>query len=276
MKPNIVTSGSQKPAAPSDKSTSIFVAAKPDFSVEGLLRILADSGENRIVACVEPDESCWEKLRSTRPHILFLHHKAVISPKLEFFVRIKNTVPGIKILVFGHGMDDIFLIDIIRAGASGYINENMNSQDVLEAVRQIKKGRLWVEHRILETLAHGAVNMDSMFENSIRERVDTVGRMLTKREAEIFQFVLDGLATKKIAEQAHLSEQSIKLHLGRIFKKFQVTNRSQLILYLFSRICPVSNIFRLIRAMLDKRRIEKGQTPLIEDPLEENPFSLKT
>ncbi len=275
MKPNTVIHTLQGPTIPSDKSTSIFIAAKSNFSVEGLLRLLLDNSENRIVACVEPDESCWEKLRDTCPDILLLHHQAVISPKHEFFVRIKNTAPGIKIIVFGQGMDDQYLIEIIRAGASGYINENMSSRDVLEAVQQIRQGRLWVEHRILETLVQDDVNLDSTLENSIQARVSTIGKALTKRETEIFQFVLDGLATKKIAEQAHLSEQSVKLHLGRIFKKFQVTNRSQLILYFFLRICPVTNLFRLIRIMLDKRRIEKGQPPIIEDPLEENPFSPK-
>lgn len=263
------------PAAPADEYTSIFVAAKSDFSVEGLLRILTDSRENKMVACVEPDESCWEKLRDTRPHILLLHHKSVISSKHEFFVRIKNIVPGIKILVFGQNMDDSFLIDIIHAGASGYINENMNSQDVLKAIQQAKRGELWVEQRILENLAQGAVDMDGTFENSIRKRVKNVGKMLTKRETEIFQFVLEGFATKEIAEQAHLSEQTVKLHLGRMFKKFRVTSRPQLILDLFHRVCPVSNIVRLIRAMLDKHRMEKGQPPLIPDPLEENPFSQK-
>ncbi|MHB8623980.1 MAG: response regulator transcription factor [Sulfuricaulis sp.] len=265
----------QEPSASSDESTSIFVAAKSDFSVEGLLRILSDNSQNRIVACVEPSESCWDKLRNTRPDILLLHHKAVIAPKHEFFVRIKNTVPGIKILVFGQSMDDMFLIDIVRAGASGYINENMNGQDLLNAIQQVKKGQLWVEQRILETLAQGAINMDLMVENTILKRVNNVRNMLTKRETEIYKFVLEGFATKEIAGQVHLSEQSVKLHLGRIFKKFQVTNRSQLILSTFARICPVSNIFRLIRMMLDKRRIEKGQSPIIHDPLEENPFSLK-
>ncbi|MHB8743403.1 MAG: response regulator transcription factor [Sulfuricaulis sp.] len=273
MKQSAAIPQSQEPVASSDESTSIFVAAKSDFSVEGVLRILSDNNLIRIVACVEPSESCWDKLRNTRPDILLLHHKAVITPKHEFFVRIKNTVPRIKILIFGHGMDDIFLIDIIRAGASGYINENMNSQDLLDAIQQVKKGQLWVEQRILETLAQGAVNVDYMVENSILNRVDSVRKMLTKRETEVYKFVLEGFATKEIAGQVHLSEQSVKLHLGRIFKKFQVTNRSQLILSTFARICPVSNIFRLICMVLDKRRIEKGQSPIIEDPLKENPFS---
>lgn len=268
MKQSNAINALRGPVAPRDKPTSIFVAAKSDFSVEGLLRILSDNRENKIVACVEPSEECWDKLRNTHPEILLLHHHAVMLPKLEFFSRIRSTVPGIHIVIFGQGMDDAFLLDIMRAGAAGYINEHMDGQNLLEAIREVKNGKLWVERRILETLAQTAIDMERMLENTIRERIDTVRKILTKRETAVFKLVLEGLATKEIAQEIHLSEQSVKLHLGRIFKKFQVTNRSQLILSTFARICPVSNVYQLIRKTLDKRRIEKGQPPLISDPLD--------
>lgn len=269
MNRNTAIVPSQGPAMSCEKSTSIFVAAKSDFSVEGLIRILSDNDENKIVACVEPSEACWEKLRSTRPEILLLHHQAMMSPKSEFFARIKDTAPGINIVVFGQQMDDSFLMEIMRAGAAGYINESMNGRDLLQAIREVKEGRLWVERRILETLAHTAIDMERMLENTVLDRIDAVRKILTKRETAIFKLVLEGLATREMAQKIHLSEQSVKLHLGRIFKKFQVNNRSQLILFTFARICPVSNVYRLIRMTLDKRRIEKGQPPLIEDPLED-------
>lgn len=256
---------------PLDKPTSIFVAAKPGFSIEGMLRILSDNAENKVVACVEPSEACWDRLRDLHPEILLLHQQAIMSPKHEFFSHIKKTAPGVGIIVFGQNMDDNFLLEIFRAGTSGYINENMNGHDLLDAIRKVKGGQLWVERRVLEILARAAIDMESMLENSIIERIDMVRKILSRRETAVFQLVLAGMATKEIAEEMHLSEQSIKLHLSQIFKKFQVTNRSQLILATFSRICPVSNVHRLIRVTLDKRRIEKAQTPSIEDPLECEP-----
>lgn len=268
---------SQVSAMACSNPTSIFVAAKTDFSVEGMLRILTDSTENKIVACAEPSEACWGKLRTMQPEILLLNRQVVVPPIREFFTRIKHIVPGVRIIVFGQNMDDAFLQDILRAGALGYLNESMGSVDLLEAIREVKNGRLWVERRILETLAHTAIDMERTLENSILDRIDDLYKILTKKETAIFRLVLDGMSTKEIAEQMHLSEQSIKLHLGRIFKKFQVNNRSQLILATFSRICPVSNVYRLIRMTMDKRRIEKGQPPLIKDPLDDEPADcLKT
>lgn len=247
--------------------TAIFIAAKPDFSVDGLVRMLADSADNRVVACVEPSESCWDKLRAAAPDVVMLHQSAVATPVREFFERIRQEAPSAHIMVFGQHMEDKFLFDIVRAGAAGYVNENMSGDNLLHAIREVRGGRLWVERRILEACAKAVIDLERTLERSIVDNIDAVSRILSKRESAVFKLVLDGLATKEIADRLHLSEQSVKLHLGRIFRKFQVTNRSQLILQAFSRICPVSNVYRLIRMSLDRRRIESGQPPLIKDPL---------
>jgi len=81
--------------------------------------------------------------------------------------------------------------------------------------------------------------------------------------------VIDGMATKNIAHELCISEQSVKLYLGRMFKKFEVTNRSQLILMAFQRVCPANNMIQLFRRSLDKKRISIGEAPLIDDPIAE-------
>jgi DNA-binding NarL/FixJ family response regulator len=218
---------------------------------------------------VEPSEACWDKLQELQPNIMLLHRHAVMAPINEFFTRIKSKAPEVRTIIFGHGLEDDFLLSLLRAGAVGYVNENTKSDDLLRAIQTVKQGHLWVEKRVLETLALTALDMERTLENSILDRIDELYMILTKRETIVFKLVLGGLSTKEISEKMYLSEQSVKLHLGRIFKKFQVPNRSQLILSTFSRICPVSNVYRLIRMTVDKRRIERGLPPLIEDPLED-------
>ncbi|MBI5040719.1 MAG: hypothetical protein HZB57_05855 [Gammaproteobacteria bacterium] len=71
--------------ADGDKPVTIFVAAKQNYGVEGLLRILSDSIENKVVACVEPSEHCWVKLHDLQPDILMLHNHAVMPMKREQF-----------------------------------------------------------------------------------------------------------------------------------------------------------------------------------------------
>lgn len=239
--------------------TSIFVAARQDFSVEGLIRILSDNTGNHVLACVEPGEHCWEKLKNLQPDILLLHEYAVESPKREQFARIKTTVPGIGIIIFGQRMDDDFLMDLIRAGASGYLNENMGSSDLITAIRAVAAGRLWIEPRLMESFARTAIEFEHTLEKQIAERLGGVRRLLTKGEIAVFQLLLEGMTTKEIAAHIHRSEQSVKMHLGRIFRKFSVTSRSQLILEIYSRICPVQNLIRVIRSAFGSRRLEREE-----------------
>ena len=255
---------------PDKELTSLFVAAKSDFSLEGLLRILSDSAETKIVACVEPSEACWDKLRNTQPQILLLHHQAVALPMNEFFAHIEHTAPGVQVIVFGQNMEEAFLLNILTAGAAGYLNEKMTSRNVLQAIREVKKGKLWVERKILEILARTALDAEKAIEKTILAKFDSIRKVLSKQETAVFKWILEGLATRDIATRMQLSEQSVKLYLSLVYKKFHVVNRSQLILYVFTNICPVSNVSRLIRTSLDKRHGENGLSPLVHKPLEDS------
>jgi DNA-binding NarL/FixJ family response regulator len=227
---------------------SVFIAAKQDFAVEGLVRILADDARNHVVACVEPGKpGCWDKLRAARPQIVLIHHHSIQIPKRELFTRIFSMAPGSRILVFGQGMDDEYLMDSVRSGASGYLNESMQGDDLLLAVRSVSKGHLWLEPRLMEYFARNAIEFEHTLEQAIMERLDSVQKILTKQERIVFEMVLAGLSTRDIADRTHRSEQSVKMHLGRMFKKFNVPSRAQLIVEIYARICPVQNMVRLIR-----------------------------
>jgi DNA-binding NarL/FixJ family response regulator len=268
MRNNSALSQSAKPATTSLNPVRVFVAAKSDFAIDGLLSLMKGCNGIKVLACVEPSEGCWQMLHEEQPDLLLLHRDAVIAPVNEFVARIHNELPGVRIIVFGQKMAQPFLFDVVMAGVDGYINENMNSSHLLKAIDSVMDGRLWVERIILEEMAVHARQMQGFIERSILEKIDSVRMLLTERETTVLRHVLEGKATKEIAATMSVSEQSVKLHLGNMFAKFSVTNRSQLILHMYSRVCPVSNMIRLFRMSLDKRRLSKGRPSLLPDPLE--------
>jgi len=85
-----------------------------------------------------------------------------------------------------------------------------------------------------------------------------LNEQMTNRESDVFCLVMEGLSTREIAAQIHMSEPTVKQHLSRLFKKFDASNRSQLILSAFERVCPVTNMVKLFRRALDRRREESG------------------
>ncbi|MBI5461214.1 MAG: response regulator transcription factor [Gammaproteobacteria bacterium] len=247
----------------------VFILAELDYYVEGLSHVISSDENNIITACVKPGDGCWNRFLDTRPDILLVHHRAVMTPAAAFFARFKQAVPGVRILVFGHELERAFLHRIIRAGADGYINEKMSGEQVRRALHSVRAGEIWAEREVLSEFARSAVELEEMIEAIIQRKIEGLGDTLSRREVDVFQLVLKGLSTKEIADELALSQQSVKLYLGRVFKKFDVTNRAQLILMAFEQVCPVSNMIRLFRMTLDKRRLRQGKAPHIPDPLEE-------
>lgn len=255
---------------PVTDANRIFILAAQDHYVEGLSHLLSSEPGNVISACVKPGDGCWEKFLVCLPDVLLVHHRAVAQPMAGFFARFKQVAPAVRILVFGQEMERAFLHRIVRAGADGYLNENMSGEQVRRALRSVRAGEIWAERAVLSEFARSAVELEEMIEAIIQRKIETLGSTLSRREVDVFQLVLKGLSTKEIADELCLSQQSVKLYLGRVFKKFDVTNRAQLILMAFEQVCPVSNMIRLFRMTLDKRLLRQGLAPCIPDPLDES------
>ncbi|MBI5040720.1 MAG: LuxR family transcriptional regulator [Gammaproteobacteria bacterium] len=130
----------------------------------------------------------------------------------------------------------------------------MTGHDIFKAIREVKSGRLYMERRFLDRFARDAIQFEITVEKAIIERLGSLRMILSTRETAVFLLLLEGMTTKEIAAHMCRSEQSIKMHLGRIFVKFKVTSRSQLIAAAFSRICPVQNFARLVRSAYANHR----------------------
>ncbi len=247
----------------------VYIVARQDFSIVGIARLIEESREIRVVACEESSEACWKKFQQVKPEILLLHYGMIPIPVQQIVAKVRNESPETRIMIFGQQIPREFLIDAVIAGVRGYVNENMDSTHLLRAIFAVRDGRLWVERDILEEMAIHAMEVQSVIEKTMLERIDTVRTLLTPREATVLRYVLDGLVTKEIAVKMSVSEQSVKMHLNHMFSKFGVTNRAQLIIQTYARVCPVTNVVRLFRMSLDAFRLRRDKGPLIHDPLDQ-------
>lgn len=241
----------------------IFILAKLDHYVEGLIHVVSTLKTNSVVACVEPGNDCWEKYTQQRPDVMLIHHLSVMQPMQTFFERFKGEYENIKILVFGHHMDDKFIFDVIRSGGHGYVTESMSGSQLLDAIDGICTGELWVERRILTEFVRNSVELQVKVKEIIKHKIEEFGNRLTSREIEVFQFILNGCSTKEISDELALSQQSVKVYLGRIFKKLNVNNRAQLLLVAFEEVSPISDFILLFRTVLGKRSLDKSSPPKI-------------
>ncbi|GMR01170.1 MAG: hypothetical protein BMS9Abin19_0529 [Gammaproteobacteria bacterium] len=252
----------------------IFLIANQAIYVDGLIRVISDHENHKVIACVQPSDSCAGRF-AKNPADILLVEQSVIEEQLEhypaegLFSNFLDKFPDLKIIIFGHDMPEPFVRTLVSAGARGFIDTS-STHDVLNiAIEEVYNGGYWVGRKALDQLIQNAVEMENIVEQGIRNKIESIQDTLTKRESEVLRCVLDGMATKNIAHELCISEQSVKLYLSRMFRKFEVSNRSQLILMAFQRVCPANNMIQLFRRSLDKHRIRKGDKPLIDDPIAE-------
>ncbi len=261
---------------PKQEPVTLFLVANQDIYVDGLTRIISDQPDLRVVACTSPTNDCLDRYARHLTDILMIEQsvvqkKLVNTPPRELFAPFMKIRPDLRIIIFGHDIADTFVRRMLYAGVHGFIDSSTSPKNLTTAINEIHEGGYWLGRKSLRNLVQTVSEMDRIVEQGISDKIDSMQGKLTRRESDVLQRVLEGMSTREIAHDLCLSEQSIKLHLGNLFKKFEVSNRSQLILMAFKRVCPVNNMIQLFRRSLDRRNIASGRPPVIEDPLEGGP-----
>lgn len=251
-----------------DKDHSCVALISPkNLIAEGIRKGLEKHKSILIRDCYTDSNELLNSERNPCYEIILINASSIQYPLSDFFKQLLVKTPSARIMVFGADPEQHFLKSLMRTGVYGFINIDSSIELLGKAILSVKAGQLWFDKSLLDEIVIDALEFEKMIEHSIKDRISTIKEQMTERESNVFCLVLEGLSTKQIAAQIHMSEPTVKQHLTSLFKKFDVNNRSQLILSAFERVCPVTNMIKLFRRTLDKRRVDSGATPLISDPL---------
>ena len=143
---------------------------------------------------------------------------------LELIKDIRALKPDLPILVVSMHDEMIYAERVLRAGARGYIMKQEGGQKLLQAIRHVLAGKVFVSEkmsaRILET-----------FSGKQPEVSDSPVKRLSDREFEVFQLIGQGIGTREIAGRLHLSVKTVEVHRANIKEKLQLTTATELIRY---------------------------------------------
>jgi DNA-binding NarL/FixJ family response regulator len=113
------------------------------------------------------------------------------------------------------------VIEIIRAGAAGYVTKTISAEDLAEAIRSVARGEVVLSQRLA-----GFV-LDA-FRGAPAERTDPELDQLTPREQEILEHIARGYLYKEIAAMLGISARTVETHVSQVLRKLHLTNRHQL------------------------------------------------
>jgi len=135
---------------------------------------------------------------------------------------ISDTYDQLPILILSMFSEDPYALQSIQAGAVGYLNKTMVSEELINAINTIKNGKVYLSEAYMDTLPYG-----TPLEKTSKSSIES----LSKREFEVYSLITTGITSKEIAEKLGLSQKTISTYRTRILEKLSLSNTAQLIQY---------------------------------------------
>lgn len=186
---------------------------------DGLELIVGASPEIEVIGTADNGANALAKLDDLSPDVVLMDLKMPVMNGVQATRRINEQFPNIKILVLTTFDADEWVVDAIRAGASGYLLKDSPREEIVRAIQDVAEGKTIVSPRITDTL-YRMVKDGTPTDSTIAES-------LNEREREILNLLANGLTNADIAERIHLAEGTVRNYVSAIFAKLDVSDRTQ-------------------------------------------------
>lgn len=137
---------------------------------------------------------------------------------IEATRRIAETVSRCRVLALSMHRDAVYVREILRAGARGYLLKDAIDQDLVNAVRAVAQGQGYLSPAVSDAVL-------SDYRKHVTDPID----LLTSREREVLQLIAEGQTNKEIATRLNLSVYTVEAHRGRIMEKLNLHSTGELV-----------------------------------------------
>jgi len=197
----------------------IFLVDDHPVVREGVRACLARQTDFSVVGEAADDKEALRKLRKAGPDIVILDISLPGLDGGELARRLRQTLPGVKIIVFSIHASQEYVVRMARCGAHGYVMKDGPSAKLIEAVRQVHAGGLYFPPGMSDAiLAPGTVETAQ-------------SAVLTPRETEVLSLLAEGLANKEVARKLGISVRTAETHREHLSHKLNILTVSGLTKY---------------------------------------------
>jgi DNA-binding NarL/FixJ family response regulator len=203
------------------KAVRILIVDDHPVVRDGLTAQLQSEPDLVVCGAAEDVPSAMAVLDSTRPDVAIIDISLKTGSGLDLIRRIRDRGLSFPILVWSMYPEELYAERALRAGAQGYVHKGQATAEILDAVRAVLAGKVYLSsgqsYRLLRRLASGMSIAHSPMES------------LSDRELEAFELIGQGRTTEEIATQMRVSPKTIETYRARIKDKLNLTNMTQLV-----------------------------------------------
>lgn len=194
---------------------------------EGLKQILELEKDIVVVAQASNGEEAVKLAKEHQPDVVLMDINMPGMNGLQAIKEIKTENIPTKIIVLTIHEDREYLFKTLQMGAEGYVLKDVDSAVLVEAIRSVNKGQSYIQSNMTKEL------IKEFNRVTINEKGRNPENNLTARELEVLELIAEGLINKEIARRLFISEKTVKNHVSNIFKKLNVSDRTQAAIYAF-------------------------------------------
>jgi DNA-binding NarL/FixJ family response regulator len=203
--------------------TKVYVLAENRLLRQTLVRLFRKRTDIDVVGDACCSDSAIEDIASAKSDLLLLDCFDPKNTSEDWLASLQESIPGIKIVLFGMNEDADFFLRAVRRGIAGYVLKSASAADLLDAIRTVGQGEVACPPKfckiLFKTVAAAAIKVED-------ERT-TAQFDLTQRQRQLMSLVAMGLSNKEIAANLNLSEFTVKNHIYRVMKQVDAQDRHE-------------------------------------------------
>ena len=191
---------------------------------QGLVQLISNEPDLEVCGEAENGRLAMALIDQTKPGLLLLDISLPDKNGLEIIKDVRSLHENLPVLVISMHDEALYAERILRAGGRGYIMKQEGGKKLMDAIRQVLAGKIYVSEK-----------MSSRILESISGRTSETGPTLVKtlsdREFEVMELIGLGRGTREIADQLHLSVKTVEVHRANIKRKLGLKTAPELMRY---------------------------------------------
>lgn len=210
-------------------TTRIFLAEDHHLVRQGTRLLLESEPDFEVIGEAEDGIRAMKETIRLQPDVLIVD---IVLPDLngiEVIREVTRRVPAVKVIPLSMYDNEAYVVEALKAGASGYVLKKSTGDELTRAVREVLQGRIFLSP---------ALNTTMLDTYQARSNVAADGDpydTLTKREHLIFTLAAQGLNNPEIAERLLLSVRTVEMHRANLLRKLGIKNQTELVRYAMKR-----------------------------------------
>jgi two-component system response regulator NreC len=204
--------------------TRILLADDHTIMRQGLRQILEHEADFEIVAEAGSGLEAIEQAQEHQPDVAVMDIAMKELNGIEATAQILKRLPETLVLILSMYSDERYVISAVKAGARGYVLKNSAGDELIQAVREVRKGATFFSPAVAKLFRNGYSRL-----KDARDAEDPF-ESLTDRERHVYQLLAEGNCNKEIANRLDLSLHTVETHRWRIMEKMDLHSVAELVL----------------------------------------------